>query len=207
LTRSRFSMTFSRSVKPAAAIAQGIKAFLIVSVCACTMLSSHDLTAEAKKKAAEADPAAAAEEALKKEVGPLSDKIKAFMVKEESRLLLSPKEAGELADLKFKLMDLMNDNPQNPLLAKPLYQGAVLLSLREEFNDAYNLFLSVSQNYPTTPYGMKAKGHIAQLVKRFGADYFAVETAASTPGTAATPSEAGTTASTATTPAATTEKK
>ncbi len=98
----------AKRIKPVAAMAQGIKACFVVGICAWTIGSSHDITAEAKKKAAGPDPAAVAAEALKKELGPLSDKITKFMVKEESRTLLSPKEAGELAELKFKLMDLMN---------------------------------------------------------------------------------------------------
>jgi hypothetical protein len=181
----------AKKARPIARIAQSVKTILVLGICVLTISCSHDLIAEAKKKAAGPDPATQAEETLKKDVGPLSEKITGFMVKEESRILLSPKEAGELAELKFKLMDLMNDNPQNALLAKPLYQGAVLLSLREEYNDAYELFSSVAQNYPSTPYGLKAKGQIAQLEKRLGPVYFAVETASAAP--AANP---GTTAAT-----------
>jgi TolA-binding protein len=191
----------AQRVKPVAALANGIKVSLVLTACLTTLLHINDLTAEAKKKAdAGPDPAAVAAEALKKDIGPLCDKITQFMVKEESMLLLSPKEAGELAELKFKLMDLMNDNPQNPLLAKPLYQGAVLMTMREEYDDAHNFFSYVAQNYPTTPYGMKSKLQVSQLEKRFGADHFADSTAVIPSAASSTPNAAS--ASPATTPSA-----
>jgi len=183
----------SARIKPVAALVNGVKAVFVIAACIVTLASVDDLTAEAKKKAAAGpDPAAVAEEALKKDIGPLCEKITQFMVKEESMRLLSPKEAGELAELKFKLMDLMNDNPQNPLMAKPLYQGAILMTMREDYDDAYNFFSYVAQNYPTTPYGMKSKVQVSQLEKRFGADHFAdtsiVAPPASGTASAATPS-------------------
>jgi|GEM_PF-5179010 len=175
----------STRIKPVAALAQGVKAAFVIAACIVTLCSVDDLTAEAKKKAAAGpDPAAVAEEALKKDIGPLCQKITQFMVKEESMRLLSPKEAGELAELKFKLMDLMNDNPQNPLMAKPLYQGAVLMIMREEYDDAYNFFSYVGQNYPTTSYGMKSKVQVSQLEKRFGAEHFADTSIVAPPPTA-----------------------
>lgn len=134
--------------------------------------------ADAKKKAAGPDPAAQADVEVKKGVDPINEQLGKLMIKIQSRALLSPKDAGDLADIKYKLADMMDQYPQNALLAKPVYQAGVLLFAREEYSDAYELFSYVAQGYPTNPYGLKAKGQIQQLEKRFGADYFSAEAAA-----------------------------
>jgi hypothetical protein len=156
----------------------------------------NDFSAEAaKKKAAGADPAVQAEADLKKNLDPINDRLTKLMVKIQSRSLLSPDEAGQLVDLKFKLMDIMNQYPQNVLIARPVYQAGVLFSEREEYNDAYELFNYLAQGFPTNPYGAKAKGQVQQLEKRFGASYFSVEAAAPSPAsTTASPAAAAPTA-------------
>jgi tetratricopeptide (TPR) repeat protein len=164
------------------------------------------LTAEAKKKAAKVDPAAqaaaeaeakakAAQAELKKGLTPLATDLTNLMMRIQGRGLLSPEEAGKLVAIKYKLLDLMEQYPQNPLLAKPLYQAGMLFSEREAYNDAFEMFQYLAQGYISNPYGAKAKGQIQMLERKFGANYFSVEMAAPvTPAvTAATP--AGVTAS------------
>lgn len=149
---------------------------------------SLNLSAEAKKKAAAAvDPTAKNDAEVKKIVDPLNDQLGKLMLKVESRTLLSPEDAGQLADIKYKLVDTLTQYPQSALLVRPLYQAGILFFQRESFNDAYELFSYLAQGFPTTPYGLKSKGQITQLEKRFGADYFAADGAAppaAAPGTA-----------------------
>jgi hypothetical protein len=137
--------------------------------------SSINFTAEAKKKATGADPAAKADTEVKKVVDPLNEQLGKLMVKVESRALLSPDEAGKLVDIKYKLVDALTQYPTSALLVRPLYQAGILFCQRESYNDAYELFSYLAQGFPATPYGLKSKGQIAQLEKRFGADYFAAD--------------------------------
>ena len=151
---------------------------------------SLNLGAEAKKKAAAVDPAATMDAEVKKVVDPINDQLGKLMLKVESRTLLSPADAGQLADIKFKLEDVYTQYPTSTLLVRPLYQAGILFFQREAYNDAYELFSYLVQGFPTTPYGLKSKGQIAQLEKRFGADYFAADGAASVTPDAATASGA-----------------
>lgn len=150
--------------------------------------AGSQLAAEAKKKGGGANPAAQADAEVKKGIDPINEQLDKLIIKVQSRALLSPKEAGELAELKYKLMDIMNQYPQNALLARPVYQAGVLFFERESYNDAYELFNYLAQGYPGNPYGTKAKSQIQQLEKRFGADYFPVEV--SVPAASATPAPA-----------------
>jgi hypothetical protein len=174
------------------------KTILLLTLAAVMVSAGSESAIAAKKKAAGPDPAAQAEEEVKKGLEPINTELTKFMIKVQSRSLLSPDEAGKLADLKFKLMDIMNQYPQSTSLAKPVYQAGMLFAEREEYNDAYELFSYLAQGFPTNPYGVKAKGQIQQLEKRFGASYFTVEAAAT--GTTQTPA-AGTTPAPATAPA------
>ncbi len=162
-----------------------------------------DLTAEAKKKAAKVDPAAqaaaeaeakakAAEAALQKGLTPLTTDLTRLMMRIQGRGLLSPDEAGKLVEIKYKLLDLMEQYPQNPMLAKPLYQAGTLFSEREAYNDAFEMFQYLAQGYMSNPYGAKAKGQIQMLERKFGANYFSVEMAApvAPPATAESPAGA-----------------
>ena len=186
-------------------------------LCAILLNMAGDFTAEAKKKAAAGpDPAIQAEAELKKNLEPITKQLTDLLFKIQSRELLSPKDAGQLAELKYQLLDIVNQNPQNVLIAKPLYQAGIIYSDREEYNDAYELFSYLAQGFPTNPYGGKARGQIQQLEKRFGPGYFAIEAAAApastasalavgtagSAGTAGTPGTPGATATSAATPAA-----
>jgi hypothetical protein len=151
----------------------------ILALCAILLNVTGDFTAEAKKKAAGPDPAAQAEAELKKTLEPINTELIKLMVKIQSRALLSPGEAGQIAELKYQLLDIINKNPQNALISTPLYQAGVLFSIREEYNDAYEMFNYLAGHFPETSYGTKAKGQIQQLEKRFGAGYFAIEAALS----------------------------
>jgi hypothetical protein len=132
-----------------------------------------NLSSEAKKKAGGGDAE------VKKVVDPINEQLGKLMFKVQSRALLSPEEAGQLSDIKFKLVDALTQYPGNAMLVRPLYEAAILFSQRESYNDAYELYSYLVQGFATTPYGMKSKGQIAQLEKRFGADYFAADGAGS----------------------------
>ena len=152
--------------------------FWVASALSLLLLSGPEpFTAEAKKKAAGPDPAVQAEEALKKNLGPLSEQLMQLTMKIQGRGLLSPGEAGKLAEMKYQLLDLMNQTPANALLTRAVYQAGVLFTEREQYNDAYEMFQYLAKNFPDNPYGSKGRGQIQQLEKRFGADYFAIETA------------------------------
>ncbi len=166
---------------------KNILGLLIIGLC---LGASANLSADAKKKAAGPDPAAQADAEVKKGLDPLNEQLTKLMIKVQSRALLSPEDAGTLADIKYKLMDIMDQYPQSAMLAKPVYQAGILLCEREEYSDAYELFNFLAQGFPTNPYGAKAKGQIQQLEKKFGPGYFSADVsaaAASPPGTAATP--------------------
>lgn len=132
-----------------------------------------NLAAEAKKKAGGGDAE------VKKVVDPINEQLGKLMIKVQSRALLSPEEAGQLVDIKFKLVDALTQYPGNALLVRPLYEAAILFSQRESYNDAYELYSYLAQGFAATPYGMKSRGQIAQLEKRFGAEYFAADSAGS----------------------------
>lgn len=134
-------------------------------------------SAEAKKKAAGPDPAAQSDADVKKIVDPINDQLGKLMVKVQSRALLSPDEAGQLGDIKYKLVDAYTQYPTNAQLVRPMYEAAVILMQRESYNDAYELFSYLAQGFPATPYGLKSKGQMSALEKRFGTDYFAADAA------------------------------
>lgn len=178
----------------------------------CLLSGTVDpLTALAKKKAKDTaaatvvDPVAEAEAKLTKDLTPINDQLTKLLVKIQSRDLLSPADAGKLVDIKYKLLDFLTQSPQSAQLTKPLYQAGVLFVEREEYNDAYEMFNYLGQGFATTTYGMKAKGQMQQLEKRFGPNYFAVEAAVTTPApTAAVPGATPTTGATTPAPAAAT---
>lgn len=161
----------------------------VAAICALCGIMLHitgDFTAEAKKKAVGPDPAAQAEAELQKTLEPINAELIRLMIKIQSRALLSPQEAGQITELKYQLLDILNRNPQNALITTPLYQAGVLFYIREEYNDAYEMFNYLAGHFPETSYGAKAKGQIQQLEKRFGAGYFAIETALSSTAPTAT---------------------
>lgn len=158
------------------------------------LVNGHDLTAEAKKQAAKVDPAAQAaaeaeaktkaiEAEIQTALTPLNKQLTALMMRVQARGLFSPEEAAQLVEIKYKLLDLIDQYPQNPSLAKPIYQAGTLFVERESYNDAFELFNYLAQGYSGLSYGAKAKGQIQQLEKQFGASYFSVELAAPAPTT------------------------
>lgn len=164
---------------------KGTMALLLLSLC---FTGLGDLTAEAQKKKAKVDPAAQAaaeaeakskaeEEAIKKGLEPIASELTKLLIRVQGRGLLSPEEAGHLVDLKYKLLDLMEQYPQNMTLAKPVYQAGTLFMDREAYNDAFEMFNYLAQGYASNPYGAKARGQIQILERKFGANYFSVEKA------------------------------
>ena len=164
-----------------------MRSLLVLTLLVSLLGSTDPLTTEAAKKKGGPDPAAQAEAELKKNLDPLNEQLSKLMIKIESRGLLSPDEAGQLADLKYKLLDMMNQFPQNALMAKTVYQAGILFNQREEFNDSYELFNFLAQGFPSNPYGAKAKGQLLLLEKRMGPDYFIKDPGTAPSGSAATP--------------------
>lgn len=152
----------------------------LLSVAMVTGCGLGDVSHAKKKKDDGGNAASEAE--LQKGLEDINKQLNTLTVKVQTRTLLSPKEAGQLVELKYKLLDIMNQHPNNPLLARPAYQAGVLYNERESYNDAYELFHYVAQGFPGNPYGAKAKSQIQQLEKRFGADYFFVEKSTPVPG-------------------------
>ncbi len=194
------------------------KSALMLLLLCFSVVGGQDLTAEAKKKAATMDPAVqaaaeaeakakAAEAELKKGLDSVTKDLNALMINVQARKLFSPAEAGKLVDIKYKLLDMMEQFPQNAMLAKPVYQAGTLFTEREAYNDAFELFNYLAQGYTTNPYGAKAKGQIQQLERRFGANYFSVEMAAPAPVVAGTPPATAVPATASTPPAAAPAKK
>lgn len=197
-------------MKPPLSLKQKI-AMILLLLCVCAS-GSTDLTAEAKKKAEKVDPAAqaaaeadakakAAEAEIQKGLAPITTQLTQLMTRIQGRGLFSPKEAGELVTLKYKLLDLMEKYPQHTALARPVYQAGTLFVDREAYNDAFEMFNYLAQGYTGNPYGAKAKGQIQILERQFGANYFSVEMAASSvPVTATAPQAPAAPAAPATNP-------
>lgn len=130
----------------------------------CSMGSADFVAEAAKKKAGKGDAE------LEKTLEPMNKTLAQLIVKAQSRALFSPKESGELVDIKYQLLDLMKDNTTNPLLIKPVYQAAVLCNQREQFDDAMDLYNFLIANFADSPYGLRAKGELQLLKKQIGAD-------------------------------------
>lgn len=153
-----------------AGLRKSLAMILLAGIC---LGAGADLHAEAKKKGG-----GKADAEIQKGLEPINAALDPLLLKVQARALLSPEEAGKLTDLKYKLLDLVDQFPQNALLAKPVYQAALLFSLREEYSDAYELFGVLSGGFAASPYGIRAKGQMQQLEKRLGPDYFATMGAA-----------------------------
>jgi hypothetical protein len=110
---------------------------------------------------------------LQKSLEPISQTLEGLLDKVQSNTLFSAKEAGELINLKFTMMDLIKDNPTSPLLMKPAYQAALLYKHREQFSDAYELFTFLNNTFPDTPYGQQARSELFKMKKLLGEHYFA----------------------------------
>lgn len=168
-------------------------ALMLLMLCV-SLGGARDLTAEAKKKAEKVDPVAqaaaeaatkakATEAEIKKGLDPIGIQLSKLLIRVQGRGLLSPAEAGQLVELKYQLLDLMEAFPQHGLLAKPVYQAGTLFADREAYNDAFEMFNYLAQGYASNPYGAKARGQIQILERQFGANYFSVEKATPVPAT------------------------
>ncbi len=152
---------------------------------------TQDFTAEAAKpKAVAVDPAAGGDADLKKMLDPITVDLLKMLSSVDARALLSPTDEAKLVDIKFKLMDAMDQAPTNVLLVKPVYLAGLLFANRESFNDAHDLFGFLATGFPTNSYGLKAKVQMQQMEKQLGADYFGIAAApvtatAGAPGTPA----------------------
>ncbi|MBK8190859.1 MAG: hypothetical protein IPK79_10465 [Vampirovibrionales bacterium] len=142
--------------------------------------------ADAKKKKGGGDPAAEAK--LKETVDGLGPTLSKLLSKIQSRYLFSPEDSGQLADARFKLMDLMQQFPKNPLLIQPVYQAAVVSKKREDYDEAFEMFSFLSANFPDNQYGLRAQGEIQSMRRLLGENYFPKTSIFEAPGAAsATP--------------------
>jgi len=142
-----------------------------------------------KAKAAPVAPSPAEQAA--KQVSTISDQLIKLQMAIEGGHLLSPDEAGQLVSLKYQLQDMLMQSPATPQLDKCLYIAAMLFTEREAYDNAYELYGNLSESFPSTPYGLRAKAQMQRLEKKYGADTFAAyipltpaapATAASAPG-------------------------
>lgn len=126
------------------------------------------LDAEAKKK--DKKGGGESETKLKEELDPMVTSLNKLMVKVQSRAFLSPQEAGNMSELTFKLMSLINDYPKSTLLIQPVYQAGILCKSREQYDDAFELFSFLAYQFPESPYGLRSQGQIQQMRRALGAD-------------------------------------
>jgi hypothetical protein len=89
--------------------------------------------ADAKKKSGGDD------KAVEKVLQPLSLEMDKLLLKLDGRYLFSPADAKKTVDLKYQLIDAMEQFPSNKLLARPVYQFSILLSKREQYEEAYTI--------------------------------------------------------------------
>lgn len=141
---------------------------LTLLVLCTTSLSLEPALAAKKKKGGDSE--------LQKVLEPMTKTIDDLLAKVQSHYLFSAKDNDALVTLKYQVLDIIKDNPTNPLVMKPVYQTAVIYNKREQFIDAYDLFTFISANFPDTPYGQRAKGEITKMKKQLGEDYFPVDT-------------------------------
>ena len=141
---------------------------LLLLVAVDTMPSGTSVALAKKKKKGPS------EEEVKAAVQPVQQKVVQLLAKIQSRLLFTPKDNEALEEVKWQVMDLVAQYPDSPLMVQPVYQAAVLLSRREWYQDAYDLFSHITTTYPDNPMTPKAQLELNKLSKRFGADTFAV---------------------------------
>lgn len=141
---------------------------LVASIAFMTGL--RPLDADAKKKKDAVDPQA--EEKLKEGLEPLSKTLSEMLVKIQARGLFSPDDSGKLEEIRFQLLDMMNQHPKNPLVIQPVYQAGVVYQKRERYLDAYELFSFLSMNFPENPYGLRAQNEIRVMKQKLGEAYF-----------------------------------
>ncbi len=147
---------------------QGTSLILIGSV--FLSMGVGNLSANAKKKKKEVDPQAEAK--LKEGLEPLSESLNKLLIKIQSRYLFSPEDSGELADIRYKLMELMKKHPKNKQMVQPVYQAAVLYQKRELYDEAYELYTFLSSSFPDNPYGLRANSEIRSMKRLLGDNYF-----------------------------------
>ncbi|MEB3287668.1 MAG: hypothetical protein VKJ04_09210 [Vampirovibrionales bacterium] len=186
--------TFAQSA--ARRIATSMAAVVVASSIMVAAPQPADAVKKGKNDAAAAEAEAKAalekEEAeLKKVIDPLDKTLTDLMRKYDSRQLFSPSDAGKLSDAKYTMMDLMNQYPKSPLIAKPLFQTGFLLAERGKYDEAYELLNFLNTQQPQNPYGAKARVRLYQLQKRLGAEYFQALEAASAGSGSATGQDAG----------------
>lgn len=150
-----------------------------------TALGAGTMPTEAKKKKGGVDPAAEAK--LKETLDGLTPTLSKLLGKIQSRYLFSPEDSGQLADIRYKLMDLMQQSPKNPLLIQPVYQAAVLSQKREAYDDAFEMFSFLAANFPDNQYGLRAQGEIQAMKRQLGEQYFPKTSIFEPPAAAASP--------------------
>lgn len=144
-------------------------ALVLLSLLVLAPLEAAD--AAKKKKGGNADQAKIEAE-VKAAVTPIEKILTTLSVKLQSRGLFSPQDAGQLADTKMKIFDLMSQYPTQPMIVRPVYQAGMILSDRGEYEDSYELLSFLSTQHGQTPYGIKAKAKMQQLERQLGPNFF-----------------------------------
>lgn len=108
------------------------------------------------------------DKALMETLTPIQESLEGLLLKVQSRQLLSPQESSELIKTKYQLTELMNDNPNNGILAKPVYQAGILSYYREQYEDALELFRFLVDHMPNSPYGLRAQQKLPDIHRKLG---------------------------------------
>jgi len=146
-------------------MAQGI---LIVCLVLTMLVTAIDpALAAGKKKKSKTDMEA------EKGLEPFAQELTTLSQKGASRGLFSPAEMAKAMEIKLQLLDLMQQYPGSPVLAKPAYEAGRLFRSRELYDDAYDFFNFLQSSFPTSPYASQARVEIQRMKQLLGDSYFA----------------------------------
>lgn len=151
-------------------LCQGV---LIVCLVLTMLLTAIDpALAAGKKKKSKTDIEA------EKGLEPFVQDLTSLSQKGAARGLFSPADMAKALEIKLQLLDLMQQYPGSPVLAKPAYEAGRLFRSREMYDDAFDFFNFIQTNFPTSPYGSQARVEIQRMKQLLGDSYFADSAAA-----------------------------
>ncbi len=132
----------------------------------------------AKKKKKKKGPSAEEiEKKLTETLTPTNENLNKLMMKTQSRAIFSPDESGQLIEMHYQLLTMMKEHPTHQFLVEPIYQAGVLQMLRENYDEAFEMFRHLEMNFPESPFTARAahqfkKMKRTMMAKGFEADYF-----------------------------------
>ncbi|MEM0951598.1 MAG: hypothetical protein AAGI66_05570 [Cyanobacteria bacterium P01_H01_bin.74] len=101
---------------------------------------------------------------VEKILEPVQEDMDKLVLKMNGGFLFSPQEAQKMLEIKFTLIDLIDEYPKSKLVIKPVYQFGLLLQQREAYNDAYELLSFLADSFPDSAYGVRAKTQLNDLM-------------------------------------------